>query len=162
MFLVTRLLIRPVLPTAITFDPANLINIVLAAVALSLYVVGSRRFYLDRRFFLAFLVSAILVDSLTAVLASFGITPTTELPHCDFVPWGSVLFVTHVILAMIGFIGFLAVTITLLIRGTRRPYPRMRVWQYKALLPVWVVGEGIALTNALMKVFFHIRLYDYL
>ncbi len=143
-------------------DPANLINVALAFLALSLYAIGSRRFYLDRHPFLVFLGLAILIDALTAVLASFGITPTTELPYSDFIPWKSKLFVTHVILATIGFFGFIGVTFTLLFKGTRRPYPRMRNFQYKVLLPIWLVGEGIALVNALIKVVFRIRIYDYI
>lgn len=143
-------------------DPANLINVLLAFAALALYAVGSRRFYLDRQPFLIYLGLAILIDAITAVLASFGITPTTQLPYADFVPWKSHLFVTHVILATIGFFGFIFVTFTLLIKGTRRPYPRMRRLQYCILLPIWLVGEGIALANALIKVLFRIRIYDYL
>jgi hypothetical protein len=142
-------------------DPANFINIVLAVAALALYAVGSRRFYLDRQPFLIFLGMAILLDAVTAVLASFGITPTTQLPQSDFIPWQSKLFITHMVLASIGFFGFIFVTITLMIRGTRRPYPRMRRLQYKVLLPVWLVGEGIALTNSLIKVVLQIRIYDY-
>jgi hypothetical protein len=145
-----------------SFDPANLINILLAVIALSFYAIGSRRFFLDRQPFLVFLCMAILVDGLTAVLASFGVTPTTELPYSDFVPWKSKLFVAHVVLASIGFFGFIVVTVTLLIKGTRRPYPRMRPFQYKILLPLWLVGEGIALVNALLKVVSRIRIYDYI
>jgi hypothetical protein len=145
-----------------SLDPANFINIGLAFAALSLYAIGSRRFYLDRQPFLIFLGLAILIDAVTAVLASLGITPTTQLPYSNFVPWQSWLFVTHVILATIGFFGFIVVTFTLLIKGTRRPYPRMRNLQYKALLPIWLVGEGIALLNSLVKVLFRARIYDYL
>jgi hypothetical protein len=143
-------------------DLANFINIVLAFVALSLYVVGSRRFYLNRQPFLIFLCLAILIDGVTAVLASFGITPTTKLPYSDFVPWRSKLFITHIILATIGFFGFMVVTFTLLVKGTRKPYHRMRSLQFWILLPIWLVGEGIALINSLIKVLFRIRLYDYL
>ena len=142
-------------------QPANLINVALALLALALYAVGSRRFYLDRHPFLIFLGLAILIDGLTALLASFGITPTTQLPYSDYVPWRSKMFVAHIILASIGFFGFIIVTITLLIKGTRRPYPRMRVLQYRGLLPIWLVGEGIALINALGKVLWHVRIYDY-
>jgi hypothetical protein len=142
-------------------DPANFINILLAFAALSLYAIGSRRFYLDRQPFLIFLGLAILIDAMTAVLASFGITPTTQLPYSDFVPWKSKLFLTHIFLATVGFFGFIAVTATLMVKGTRRPYPRMRNMQYKVLLPIWLVGEGIALVNSLIKVLFKFRIYDY-
>jgi hypothetical protein len=144
-----------------TIHPPVLINIALAFVALGLYIVGSHRFYKDQHPFLIFLVTAVLVDGLTAILASFGITPTTQLPYSDFVPWRSQLFLTHIALASVGFFGFIGVMITLLVRGTRLPYPRLRVFQYRVLLPIWILGEGIALTNALIKVLFHFRLYDY-
>jgi hypothetical protein len=143
-------------------DPANLINIFLAVTALSLYTVGSRRFYFDRHPFLIFLVLAIVVDCLTAVLASFRVTPTTTLPSSDFIPWTSPLFVAHALLAFVGMVGFISITIILLTRGTNHPYQKMRVWQYRILLPVWLVGEGIAVTNALGKALFHIRIYDYI
>ncbi|UCH85175.1 MAG: hypothetical protein JSW50_05665 [Candidatus Latescibacterota bacterium] len=145
-----------------TFDLAKLINLVLAVAALSLYIIGSRRFYLDRRPFLRFLVAAIMVDGLTAALASSGVTPTTKLPYSDFVPWQSKLFVTHVILASIGFFGFVGVTTAVAIKGVHRSYPRLRVVQYRWLLPIWLVGEGIALVTSMGKIFFRVRLYDYL
>ena len=145
-----------------SIHPPVFINIALAFVALGLYAVGSHRFYHARQPFLVFLVSAVLIDALTAVLASFGITPTTQLPYSDFVPWRSKLFLTHIFLASIGFFGFIAVTATLIIRGTHHAYPRLRVFQYRILLPVWFLGEGIALTNSLFKVLFGFRLYDHL
>lgn len=145
-----------------SIHPPVLINIILAFVALGLYIVGSFRFYEDRHPFLVFLVAAVAVDAVTAILASFGITPTTQLPYSDFVPWRSKLFLTHIFLASFGFFGFIAVMITLFVRGTRLPYPRLRVFQFKVLLPIWVLGEGIALTNSLIKALFRFRLYDYL
>lgn len=141
--------------------PPALINIALAFIALGLYVVGSYRFFKDRHPFLVFLVVAVAVDATTALLASFGITPTTQLPYSDFVPWSSKLFLAHMVFAGFGFFGFIAVMVTLLVRGTRRPYPRLRVFQFRVLLPVWVLGEGIALTNALIKALFRFRIYDY-
>ena len=97
--------------------PPVLINIALAFGALGLYIVGSRRFYQGRHPFLVFLLTAVLVDAVTAILASFGITPTTEIPGSDFVPWGSMLFLTHMVLASIGFFGFIAVMVTLIFKG---------------------------------------------
>ncbi|MGD8726304.1 MAG: hypothetical protein PVH40_01600 [Gemmatimonadales bacterium] len=145
-----------------SIHPPVLINLALALIALGLYIVGSHRFYHGRHPFLAFLVAAVLVDAVTAVLASFGITPTTELPYSDFVPWRSKLFLTHIVLASIGFFGFIGVMGVLLLRGTRRPYPRLRVFQYRVLLPIWIMGEGIALSNAFVKALFRLRIYDYL
>ncbi len=145
-----------------SLDPANLINIALAFAALSFYAIGSVRFHRDRQPFLRFLGLAILIDAVTAVLASFGITPTTRLPYSDFIPWSSKLFLTHIVLASVGFFGFIFVTLTLLFKGTHRPYPRLRPFQFRVLLPIWLVGEGIALANSLIKVTFRIRVYDYL
>jgi hypothetical protein len=50
----------------------------------------------------------------------------------------------------------------LLTKDAHRPYPRRRRWQYKFLLPIWLVREGIALVNALVKVLFRVRCYDYI
>lgn len=145
-----------------TIHPPVLINIFLAFVALGLYIIGSHRFYHNRHPFLSFLVAAVLVDAITAVLASFGITPTTQLPYSDFVPWRSKLFLTHIFLASFGFFGFIGVMAVLLVRGTRQPYRRLRIFQYRVLLPIWILGEGIALTNALIKALFQFRIYDYI
>ena len=145
-----------------SIHPHVLINLVLAVLTLVLYVVGSRRFRLDRQPFLIFLVAAVLLDIATAILASFGITPTTQLPFSDPVPWKSKLFLTHIILSNIGFFGFIAVTVTLLVRGTRRQYTRLRLFQYRLLLPVWLAGQGIALANTFAKALFQYRLYDHL
>jgi hypothetical protein len=142
--------------------PAVLINIGLAVIALGLYAIGSYRFFKGRHPFLVFLVVAILVDGATAILASFGITPTTQLPYSDFVPWRSRLFLAHIVLASAGFFGFIGLVVTLWIRGTDRMYARLRVLQFRVLLPVWLVGEGIALVNALVKALFQIRIYDYI
>jgi len=145
----------------VSFDPACLINIVLAALALALYIVGSRRFYRLRRPYLAWFAAAIAVDATTAVLASFGITPTTVLPGMQLVPWYSPLFIVHITLASIGFFGFIAMLVFILVRGREKPYPRLRVYQYRVLLPIWLVGEGIALVNSVMKLFWKVRLFDY-
>ena len=69
-----------------SFQPACLINIGLAFIALSLYVIGSYRFYRNKEPFLIYFGMAILVDASTALLASFRITPTTQLPGCEIVP----------------------------------------------------------------------------
>jgi hypothetical protein len=127
------------------------INIILAAAALIFYFIGSRRFYLKKRQFLMFLVAAIALDAITAVLASFGVTPTRVIPGSDFAPWKSPLFLAHVILATCGFFGFKELL-----------YPRLRKLQYKILLPMWLIGETIALINALVKIIFGFRLYDFL
>jgi hypothetical protein len=97
-----------------------------------------------------------------AILGTFKITPTTLIPGSEFVPWGSVLFILHVILATFGFFGFIILIIFVLIKGKDLPYPRLRIFQYKVLLPAWIAGESIALINSLIKIIFGFRLYDYL
>jgi hypothetical protein len=140
--------------------PAYLINIALAIGALYLYIIGSRRFYLDKRPFLRYLGLAILIDISTAILASLKITPTTPIANSQPVPWNSILFIAHVIFACIGFFGFIGIYVTLLIKGTRKSYPRLKKFQYVFLLPVWLTGESIALINALAKYFFQVRIFD--
>lgn len=144
-----------------SINPACLVNIALAALALVFYIVGSRRFYHLRRPYLSWFIAAIGVDATTAVLASFRITPTTVLPGMQLVPWHSPLFIVHITLASIGFFGFIAMLLFILVRGRDEPYPRLRVFQYRVLLPIWLVGEGIALINSLMKLFWKVRLFDY-
>lgn len=141
-------------------QPSYLINILLAVLALFLYYRGSHQFYLQKSSFLRYLGLAIALDAITAVLGSFKITPTTMIPGSDFVPWGSVLFVTHVILATFGFFGFIILFVYVLIKGKDLPYPRLRPFQYKVLLPAWLLGESIALINSLFKLIFSFRLYD--
>jgi hypothetical protein len=140
--------------------PAYLINIVLAIGALFFYIIGSRRFYLNKQPFLRYLSLAILIDIVTAVLASFKITPTMPFDNSQVVPWSSIAFIVHVVLACIGFFGFIGIYAALLIKGTQLPWTRLRKFQYKILLPIWLTGESIALVNALTKFFLHIRIFD--
>jgi hypothetical protein len=57
--------------------------------------------------------------------------------------------------------GFIAVLLVLLIKGKDLPYPRLRKFQYRVLLPAWVVGEVIVLSNSILKIILKIRIYDY-
>ena len=145
-----------------SFNPHCLINIFLAALAMSLYIVGSYRFYKGKDKFILFLVTALFIDVVTAILASFKITPTVQLPEVAAVPWYSLLFKVHVILSMIGILGFILLIIYLIIKDPQRYSEKIKVWQFKLLLPVWVVGETIALSNALSKVIFRVRLFEFL
>jgi hypothetical protein len=140
---------------------AVLINIVLALATLYFYVVASRRFYRREEPFMARLGIAILLDIATAFTASFKLTPTTQLPGPHHVPWGSVLFLTHMAAASLGMFGFIAVFLILVIRGKDRPYDKMRRFQYRVLLPAWAIGEVIALTNSILKIVLKVRIYDY-
>lgn len=95
------------------------------------------------------------------ILASFKVTPTTTLNGTPVVPWRSILFLTHITTATLGMFGFIGVWLVLLIKGKDRPYDRLRKFQYRILLPAWVIGEVIALTNSILKIILKIRIYDY-
>jgi hypothetical protein len=56
--------------------------------------------------------------------------------------------------------GFIAVLLALLIKGKDRPWPRLRKFQYRVLLPAWMIGEVIALTNSILKILLKVRIYD--
>ena len=143
-----------------TSVPACMINIALAIIALILYIIGSYRFYKDKPKFIAILGLAIAIDIATAILASFKITPTMALPGVTSIPWHSWLFRTHVILSTIGFLGFIILFIYLLIRKRKEYSPWVCRWQFLVLLPIWIIGESIALTNALTKICLRLRLFE--
>ncbi len=140
---------------------AVLINIVLAVATFYFYILGSGRFYRRKEPFLGYLGVAVVLDIATALLASFRLTPTTTLPGSHTVPWGSVLFLTHMTTATIGMFGFIFVFLVLVIKGKDRPYDKLRSFQYRVLLPAWAVGEVIALVNSILKIVLKIRIYDY-
>jgi hypothetical protein len=142
------------------FDPLCLINIFLAITALMLYVIGSYRFYRGKKRFLLYLGLAIAIDIITATLASLNITPTAEIPGTVAVPWHSILFIIHVVLSTIGFSGFIVLFIYLLIIKESRYKRWIRTWQFLLLLPVWIIGEGIALSNSLLKICCGVRLFE--
>lgn len=142
------------------FNPLCLINIFLAAAALLLYAIGSYKFFRDQKNYLFYLGSALAIDILTATLASLRITPTTNLPVAAAVPWYSLLFKVHVILSMIGFVGFIALFLYLLISKPDKYKHWIRKWQFRILLPVWIIGEGIAICNSLAKMIWGTRLFE--
>lgn len=138
-----------------------LINIVLAVATLYFYVLASGRFYRREEPFLGYLAVAVILDVATAFLASFRVTPTTVLAGPHLVPWRSALFLLHITTATLGMFGFIAVLLALLIKGKDRPWPRLRKFQYRVLLPAWAVGEVIALTNSILKIILKVRIYDF-
>ena len=140
---------------------AVLINVVLAVITFYLYVVASRRFYRREEPFLGILGAAVVLDVAGALLASFKLTPTTALPGVQGPPWRSVLFLAHISTSTLGMFGFIFLLIFLLIKGTDRPYARLRKFQHRVLLPAWAIGEVIALTNAVLKMVLKVRIYDY-
>jgi len=141
-------------------NPLCLINVFLAILALGLYIVGSYKLYRYRNKYLLYLGLAIGIDILTATLASLRITPTVQLESMVTVPWHSILFKVHVIFSMIGFCGFILLFLYLLFQKSTRYSVQIRKWQFLGLLPVWIIGEGIALTNSLMKILTGTRLFD--
>ena len=144
------------------FRTSCLINILLAFIALILYVIGSYKFYKNQKGYHLLIGIALLTDGITAFLASFKITPTVQIPHTTAVPWDSVLFKCHVVFSTIGIIGFLILFVYLSVRRNSNYNTGIRKWQFIFLLPVWVFGELIALLNASFKIFFGIRLFDLL
>jgi hypothetical protein len=138
-----------------------LINIVLAVATLYFYVLASGRFYRREEPFLVYLAVAVVLDVATAFLASFRVTPTTTLAGAHVVPWRSALFLLHITTATLGMFGFIAVLLALLIKGKDRPWPRLRKFQYRVLLPAWAIGEVIALTNSILKIILKVRIYDF-
>jgi hypothetical protein len=141
-------------------SPLCLINEYLALLALGFYIIGSFKFYSYRNGYLFFLGLAIFIDILTATLASLRITPTVQMESMVTIPWHSVLFKVHVIFSMVGFCGFIVLFLYLLFRKPAKYSAMVRKWQYQILLPVWIIGECIALTNSLMKIFWKTRLFD--
>jgi hypothetical protein len=142
------------------FNPLCLINIFLASGALLLYAIASYKFFRNQKYFLYYLGSAIAIDIITATLASLRITPTTNLPAAAAVPWYSLLFKVHVILSMIGFVGFIVLFLYLLFSKPDKYKQWIRKWQFRMLLPVWIIGEGIALCNSIAKMIWGTRLFD--
>lgn len=142
------------------FNPACLINIFLAFFALFLYIIGSYRFYKNKSAYVLFLGLAIAIDILTAILASLKITPTSQYFESAAVPWYSLLFKVHVTLSMIGFVGFIALFIYLILSKKKSYREGVRIWQFRFLLPIWIIGESIALINAISKMFFQVRIFD--
>jgi len=140
---------------------AVLINIILAVVTFWLYVKAGGRFYRREEPFLGLLAAAVVFDVITAFLASFKITPTTVLSGPRLPPWGSPVFLLHITTSTIGMFGYIAVLLALLIKGKDKPWDRMRKFQFRVLLPCWVIGEIIALTNSIVKLLFHVRIYDH-
>lgn len=144
------------------FNPACLINVFLAFLALYFYIIGSYRFFKMKQGFLFFLGLAITIDLLTALFASLKITPTTQIPGVESIPWYSLLFNIHVILSMIGFTGFILIFVYALFRNRKLISERLRKWQFQFLLPIWIIGESIALINALSKILLKVRIFELL
>ena len=138
----------------------HLIIIAMQIIAFIPYIIGSRKFYQGKQNFMGWIAFGISLDIMMA-LAPF----IFELPRMESnqgAPWSSSLFIIHISAAGIGMIGFILMFIYLLIKGTQKPYVRLRKFQYKVLLRLWIFGVSVALINFLIKVIFNIRIYDYI
>jgi hypothetical protein len=62
--------------------------------------------------------------------------------------------------ATLGMFGFIVMLIVLLVRGTGHPYAWLRKFQYRVMLPAWILGTAIALSNSILKIILKIRIYD--
>lgn len=142
------------------FQPLCLINCFLAILALAIYFFGSYKLYRFQKGYKLLLGIAIAIDIFTAVFASLGITPTAQLENSVIVPWDSILFKMHVSFSMIGFGGFILLYIFLLFTHSSKIPLFIRKWQFLGLLPIWIIGETIALVNSILKITFGIRLFD--
>ncbi len=133
--------------------------IVMQLVAFIPYLIGSYKFYKGKRHFMPFIITGIAMDVVIAIVASSGKLPRME--SSQGAPWGSPLFIAHIVLAGVAMLGFLCLFMYLLINGTHRPYLRLRRFQYKVLMRMWIAGVIIALVNFFTKVCIHIRIYDF-
>jgi len=128
-------------------------------IAIYFYYTGSRRFYSkEERPILIYIAIGIMLDF---VVMS---TPMFHLPKMDetlSVPWTSILFRMHILSAMTGMVGFIAMLIYLWIKGKNHPYKKLRIFQYKFLFTSWMFGVSIALISFAFKVIFGTRIYDY-
>ena len=100
----------------------------------------------------------IFLDIVMMATASFLL----DLPGIEKSPWSSPLFIIHIGTACFGMFGFITMFVYLLIKGTNHYYGKLRKFQYKILLRLWVLGVGIALVNFFLRAFFDIRIYDHL
>lgn len=133
--------------------------IFLQALAFPLYIIGSRRFYLRKDNFMILLFFGIILDIIMTLIPFM-----VELPRMSIeqsAPWNSYLFIFHIASAGIGMFGFIIMLIILQIKGTELDYTFLRIFQYKFLLRLWIIGVGIALINFFVKVMFQFRIYDY-
>jgi len=128
--------------------------------ALACYAVGSYRFYKNTKSFMKFLTLGIILDIIMAMGASSGALPRMEASQSAV--WTSPLFVIHVILSGFGLFSFIFLYVFLLVKGTKKEYPKLRKIQFKIFLPCWIVGVAIGLINFFTKVIFQIRLYDFI
>jgi len=123
------------------------------------YIIGSRRFYQGKNGFMWLLSIGVLLDIIMTI------TPfVVELPRMSLeqtAPWTSFLFIVHIASAGFAMFYFIWMLIFINVKGPSYNYNILRVFQYKVVLKLWILGVSIALLNFLIKVIFQIRIYDY-
>lgn len=124
------------------------------------YIIGSHRFYHNKPNFMLWLIIAVILDVIMTITASSGILP--RMHDNQTIPTSSILFIAHIVCAGTGMFGFMGMIIYLWVKGYTGDFPRLKKFQYRWLLPLWIVGVSIALINFIIKVIFGIRIYDIL
>jgi len=126
--------------------------------ALAFYAKGSRRLYQGRSPAVRWIGFGMAADLFMAGAASTRALPVL-LPG-ESIPYGSPLFVFHIVTTSAGMLGFAAVLVAVLIAGRVRYSGWMRFLTYRVVFPVWTAGVVVATVNYFTKLFLSVNLYD--
>lgn len=137
---------------------AHLGIIIIQIAAFVAYFVGSRRFYRREEKCLDLIGLGIIFDVIVVLAVVAGLP---RLEENQGAPHHSILFLLHVWTASLGMLGFIILFFYLLFNGVTRKYRRLRVFQYRILLPLWCLGVIIALVNFISEATVGIRIYDH-
>jgi hypothetical protein len=133
--------------------------IAIQIIAFAPYIIGSHRFYIGKKNFMAWIAIGLILDFTMAISPIFFELPRME--NDQGAPWTSFLFILHIFASGVGMFGFFVMFVYLIIKGTEHYYGKLRRFQYKILLRLWILGVSIALVNFLFKIVFNIRIYDF-
>lgn len=134
--------------------------VVASLAALGFYAVGSRRFYHGRSPAVRWIGWGMAADVFMAVVASTRALPVL-LPG-ESIPYGSPLFIFHIVTTSAGMLGFASVLVAVLVWKGSRASGRLRFLTYKVVFPVWTAGVIVATVNYFTKLFLSVNLYDIL
>jgi hypothetical protein len=134
--------------------------IFLQVIAFFPYIIGSRRFYQGKKGFMLLLCLGVSLDVIMAITPFVVELPRMSAEHTA--PWVSFLFITHIASAGFAMFYFIWMLIFISVKGPNYNYNILRIFQYKVILRLWILGVSIALINFFVKVVFQIRIYDYL
>ncbi len=112
-------------------------------IAAGMYCLGSWNTFRKKNAVLVDYGFGIFFDLLTVALMVFGFADTTEVPRGG-------MFHTHIVLAGLGLLGFITIFVTILILGDKDPHPRIGKLALFIVLPVWLIGAGLGIANALL------------